>query len=149
MGKLIFKVVVMLAIVVGMSNYMMYIMTGKSPFSGLSSDMSLSAPDVSNIIPKGNERAYKWTDENGVVHYSSEAPDHLDSETMDVNPNTNIIQGITAPEETETASTAPASAQPQMPQGNIYNPETIRKLIDDAKSVQGTLNDRYKALEDQ
>lgn len=149
MGKLLFKVVVMLAITIGVSNYAMYLMTGKMPMSDFFSKASVSGPDmpeVSNLLPKGSERAYKWTDENGVVHYSSEAPEHVNAETMNVNPDTNLIQGIQKTAKEEKIEQAPPT-QPLMPQGNIYNPGTIRKLMDDAKGVQSKLNERYEELE--
>lgn len=149
MAKIVIKLVVMLAIVVGISNYAMYIMTGKSPFSGFSSDISINTPEVSDLLPKGKDRVYKWTDENGVVQYSSEAPQGAETETMTIDPNTNVIQGLRPAAKKEAPQATSPPAQAQLPQGSIYNPENIRQLIDDAKNVQTTLNQRYETLEDQ
>lgn len=148
MGKLVFKMVVMLAIVVGVSNYALYIMTGKSPFTGDGPKLSFSAPSPSSLIPKGKQQAYKWTDEHGVVHYSEAPPAHIEAERLDVDPNTNMIQGLRKKEkETDETATATPPAAPTLPQGSVYNPETIRKLIDDAKQVQETMNARTTELE--
>jgi len=146
MGKVIFKAVLMLGIVLGISNYVMYLMTGKTPFSQVP-DVSISTPNLSEMMPKGSERAYKWTDANGVVHYSSEPPPEVEAQVMDVDPNTNMIQGLRAeaPKETEAA---PAPT-PTLPQGNVYNPKNVQKLIEDAKNVQNVLNERYESLEKQ
>ena len=54
------------------------------------------------------------------------------------------IQPKEAPEEKKAPAQEP---QTPLPQGNTHNPETIKKLMDDAKSVQGALNDRYEAID--
>ncbi len=148
MGKLIFKIAVMLIIVVGMSNYVMYIMTGKSPFSFSGNGPSLpNAPSMSDLVPAGKQTAYKWTDANGVVHYSSEPPPEGQQATeLEVDPNANLIQGL---REAPADNPAPAATpEAVMPQGHVYDPRTIQKLMDDAKQVQETLNERYEGLEE-
>lgn len=149
MKKLIFKTTLMVLVMVGFSNYVMYLMTGKSPFSFSelpSFSSANSTPTLSDMLPAGKEQAYKWKDANGVVHYSSEAPpEGLDAQLIEVDPNTNLVQGISTKSEPEDAQAT--STQPEMPSGNIYNPNTIKKLMDDAKGVQETLNKRYEDLE--
>lgn len=145
MGKIIVKALIMVGIAVGISNYLMYLSTGKTPFSSGMPDLSFDAPSLGNGSTK-KQQAYKWTDEKGVVHYSSEAPPEMaQAEILEVDPNANLIQGVEIP--TKEAPKA-AAAQPSMPKGNIYNPKTIKKLFDDAKGVQETLNKRYENLED-
>jgi len=101
----------MVGVMVGISNYVLYIMTGKSPFSKIP-QISLSAPsgdDIKRTLSGGKETVYKWTDANGKVHYSSEAPADIESaQKMEVDPNVNLIEGI----ELQTENT---SAQPQAP----------------------------------
>lgn len=147
MKKLIFKCVFVVIAAVGVSNYMMYIMTGKLPFS----KDSISLPSFSGSglpsLSEGKTTAYKWTDENGSVHYSSEPPPNpsVAAEKLEVDPNVNLIQGLK--EETEIAGSD--ASQPQGPDfsGNIYSPENVKKLVDDAKAIQGTMDERNKALE--
>ncbi len=147
MGKLIVKMLVLLAIVVGMSNYALYLMTGQSPFAGDGPDLSIGLPSASSVLPAGKEQAYKWRDKDGVVHYSSEPPpDSESAELLQVDPNTNLVQGL-RPSESQEAETAETTPQAALPQGTVYNPENIRKLIDDAKKVQETLNERNAELE--
>lgn len=153
MGKLAFKLFAMLAIMLGVSNYMMYIMTGKLPFSADSFSVpslpdSLPSTIGSSILSK-KQQAYKWTDENGVVHYSSEAPsDAAQATIIEVDPNTNMVQGLRSAAEPDTEATEPKQEpHASLPQGNIYNPDTIKKLIDDAKNVQETLNKRNEDID--
>lgn len=138
---------------IGISNYALYIMTGKSPMSFslpnfASVSNSVKAPDLKGLIPAGKERAYKWKDADGLVHYSGEPPSEGQAvELLDVDPNTNLVQGLKATPK-PSAEPGPGPAQPQIPSGNIYSPETIKELMDNAKGVQDTLNKRYEDLED-
>ncbi|WNO10357.1 DUF4124 domain-containing protein [Teredinibacter sp. KSP-S5-2] len=151
MKKLIFKVVVMVAVMVGISNYMLYLITGKSPFSA----SNFKVPDVSSVSseikkanPMGNkETAYKWTDENGVVHYSSEPPPEQIAEKMEVNPDTNLVQGLRKEEEEVPGPQSAPAPGLNLPDGSIYNPENIKKLVDDAKEIQNMMNERNKQME--
>jgi len=157
-GKLIFKMLLMTGVFVGISNYMMYIMTGKSPFANFKlPSLSLDKKDISKNIAKAlsseKQQAYKWTDSNGVVHYSSSPPAHLSSpeqieqakaqkylETLQIDPNTNLIQGSKLAEDTETEQ----NKQTPSPIQNIYTPAGAKKLIEDAKNVEKLLNDRFQ-----
>ncbi len=142
MKKLIIKSVMMIAIFIGISQYFVYIMTGKSPLDGLKApEISLSTPDIKNAVTGGKQTVYKWVDANGVTQYTSEAPPAQSATTMELDPNTNIVQGIKMPGDEESEKESPKS---EIPQGNIYNPESIKKLMDDTKNVQKLLNDRYK-----
>nr|WP_306663329.1 DUF4124 domain-containing protein [Saccharophagus degradans] len=141
---MIFKCVVVVVLALGASNYMMYIMTGKLPFS-TESLPSFSSPSLPTFA-EGKTTAYKWTDANGVVHYSSEPPPNpADAAVkMEVDPNVNLIQGIK--EEPTIAGEADIPQGPDF-SGNIYSPEKVKKLVDDAKAVQQQMNERTKSLE--
>jgi len=147
----------MTGIFVGISNYMLYIMTGKSPFANFKlPNLSFEKKDLSKNINKalnsGKQQAYKWTDSNGVVHYSSEPPAHLATtediqqakarkqlETLQIDPNTNLIQG-TEPKEDKEERVEPTS----QPLQNVYSPGGAQKLMEDAKNVEKLLNDRFE-----
>ena len=146
MAKMIFKMVVMLAVVVGVSNYALYIMTGKTPFSANDLKMpDISAPNVDSLVNGGKTTAYKWTDENGVVHYSSEPPpEQQQVEVLEVDPNVNLVQGVQKKEEVPGPGSQPAL---DLPGGNVYSPKNVQKLIQDAKDVQQKLNERYQEQE--
>ncbi len=150
MKKLVIKSLMMIAIFIGISQYFVYIMTGKSPLDELKApEISLSTPDIKDVVTGGKQTVYKWVDENGVTQYTSEAPPEQSATAMELDPNTNIVQGIKMPEGEETEEETPKA---EVPQGNIYSPQSVKKLMDDAKNVQKLLNDRYeqqeKALQD-
>lgn len=139
----------MVVIASGVSSYGLYLMTGKTPFSNFKLPVfSVSTPDLSNINPlsKGTDTAFKWTDENGVIHYSNEPPaggEH--AEIIEVNPDTNLIQGT---EITQTATKEPAKTVITPVEGPVYAPENIQKLMDDAKNVEKVLQERHKQQEE-
>jgi len=143
-GKLVVKVVIMVVIMVGMSNYVLYIMTGKTPFSTTSLE-GASLPSIPTL-PPGKETAYKWTDAQGVVHYSSEPPPEqmADLKKMIVDPNVNLVQGAKpTPKPTPEQNDPQAESAP-----SLYNPQSVQKLVEDARNVEKLLNDRAKAQED-
>ncbi|WP_096084613.1 DUF4124 domain-containing protein [Agaribacterium haliotis] len=148
MKGLIIKVAMMLFIVIGISNYLIYIKTGKSPFADLGSGLSFADLKVkAPSLPAGKQKAYKWVDEHGVTHYSSEAPpEQMQAQVLEVDPQQNIIQGIEIKAE-QAAEPNQSEQQPVVLPANPYNPETVRQLIDDAKAVQQTLNQRYEDLD--
>ena len=146
MGKLILKIAVMMFIVLGISNYMMYLTTGKSPFSFSGKAALPELGSSKNLLPARKETAYRWRDENGVIHYSSEPPPNAEAEKLEVDPSTNLIQGLELKEK-QASEDKEKPAEPEMPKANPYNPETIKKLFDDAKKVQETLDQRYKDID--
>jgi len=148
MKKMIFKALFMLLVVTGLSNYLIYLNTGQAPFTIDSFKLdNISAPDLGNLAPQGDDTAYKWVDENGVTQYSSEPPpEHIRAQTLTIDPNTNLVAGTKPKEEKKDPPKTPSGAA--LPTGNIYKPETINKLMDDAKNVQTLLEDR-KAQQDK
>ncbi len=160
MKKLIIKCVVMVTIFLGISQYFVYLTTGKKPLEGWFDGWE--TPDISTInmdainmgalkdviaddtAPTGNQTIYKWVDDNGVTQYSESPPPEEAStatETLNVNPDTNIVQGL-APKEENPENNPPQVA---LPKGPIYSPETIQKVMGDAQNVQNLLNERYEA----
>jgi len=96
---------------------------------------------------------HKWKDDEGLWHFSDEQPESLASEKLEINPNQNILEMngadlLTKLEEKEGASKSPESLMP--PEGMIPGIPTIdqaKKAMDNAKAVQGLLDNHYKQLE--
>lgn len=145
MGKLTVKVAILLIVVAGVSHYGLYFMTGEYLFSSQGLASNFKVPSLKRSPLQSNDQVYKWTDENGVVHYSSDAPTAQEAKIIEVDPNTNLIQGLESVKKVPEDPPA-TEAQRKQPQGNVYHPATIHKLIDDAKNVQNTLNERYQQL---
>jgi hypothetical protein len=59
--------------------------------AALSNASSLSA---SQHPAPGSGQLYKWVDSNGVTHYGSEPPAGLNAQTMQVNPDMNVVASV-------------------------------------------------------
>jgi hypothetical protein len=122
------------------------------------SDFNL--PDLSifssgrKLIPSSSESGdkdffYKWYDADGNVQFTTEPPDEgIEYTIKGYDPNTNVIQAVKpAPVEIAPQQQAPtgetASVQPGV---NAYDPESVKKLMEDAKNIEKLLNQRYENL---
>lgn len=160
-GKLIFKTAIMLAIMIGLANYGFYVTTGKTlvsrdalpkvsldslPKVSLDSLPAIELPNLNRLtpsLPADKDTVYKWKDLEGNIHYTSEPPDNADNivaEKLEVDPNTNLIQGIDVPEESEQAE----AIQAPSPKISTPTPQGAQKLIEDARNVQTLLDERYR-----
>lgn len=104
--RLIFKALVVVVLLFGVANYLIYLKTGQSPINGVRENYhgdwlaaikdSFSSDDLVEKAKKtvddlrGDEPAkpaptkvYKWTDAEGVVHYG-DRPDTADAEQVEV-----------------------------------------------------------------
>ncbi len=144
MKKLIIKATLVVIVALGLSNYGLYLTTGKSPLSEFSFNLpftSSSFQDLKPELPLANDTAYKWTDENGVVHYSTEPPANVaKAERIEVDPNTNLIQGVEVP---QPETSAPESAQ-EPTLSNPYSAKGIQETLDKARNVQKILDERHE-----
>lgn len=168
MKTLIFKSILIVGIALGIANYVFYLNSGKMLIDGLSSiELSSMLPSKSDIrnavsvakeIPSDvassfdnnddNEQAvYKWIDANGKVHYSSKPPEETtNAREVAIDPNQNIVQRVDTKPKVENKSAptiAPTSLDIQ-----TYSPETIEKLVNDAKEVQTLMNERTRKIEE-
>ncbi len=145
MKKLFVKIAMMLFVMLGISNYGFYLMTGQLPFSGFSLP-DISAPDL-NPLNNQPETAYKWVDEKGITHYSNEKPPELsvasptekEIEVIEVDPRANIIQSVETPKDRDSSNTTISPID-----GPLYKPENVQKLLNDAKNVEKVLQERQK-----
>jgi len=146
----------------GLANYMIYLKTGTLPFSSLP-DLSPSSlipnkSTVTNIVnkvskevPSNSEpgKVYKWTDEKGKVHYSTEPAQNTAVEEVKVNLDANIVKRFEVPkkEEAKLPQNSAATSQENVPVSvNAYDPETIQQLIKDAKEVQTLMDERNEKI---
>lgn len=114
MRWLILKTVLMLGVMAGGVNYLIYQITGKSLFDNM--QLSLPSLDLSHLkqsiadidmpevkLPQLNDdrekavSVYKWVDENGVINYTQTLPKGVKGETVTVFPNANLIQANPPP----------------------------------------------------
>lgn len=145
--RLIIKCAIMLLIFIGITQYLMYLRTGKTPFKDWEKPQ---LPDIKSAVPALDQKVYKWVDENGITQYSEEPPPNsaTQSQTLHVNPNTNIVQGLgSRPQK----SLEKPSSQVALPEGPIYSPDTIEEIMQKTHDVKKMLEERVeqqnKALE--
>jgi hypothetical protein len=172
--RLFFKSFVLLFIFVGGGSYIAYTkgvdvtaMTARLfRFGARLGDLDLETmridservEDDTRVLQAGKQRVYKWQDQSGQWHYTQIRPpsDARAVESMDLDPMQNVIAGFKHPEvrdENEPAPEEPIErAEPETEPEEViaenpYNPETIKKMFDDAKALQETLGKRYEVQE--
>lgn len=119
----------------------------------------LTKPDIA--LPKlpdsdnkgGRDLIYRWTDAEGVVHFTNTPPPAGVNYTVKgYDPNTNLIQSVKPLNKEEPPASKPVQAARKTPEslkeiGNPYSVDKVDKLMDDARKVQQLLDDRLKKQE--
>ncbi len=156
MGRYIFKLSVFLGLIAGIANYLIYLGTGRVPFNDAwqavkktpieipsPSTLDLPAlPKLPSMSADNSARAFKWTDQNGVVHYSDQAPDGQNAKIISVDPNQNLVQGSPVASSETDAETKTTPAPAQQNAVNLKGPTTI-----DNASIQQLLQQVKAAAE--
>jgi hypothetical protein len=114
----------------------------KLPFS--------SDEEEKKAAPATPTQVYKWQDENGNWQFGDKPPEEVDYESTQVEG----VQSVPAikPQQKEeqpaakNTSSDDISFNPLMP---ITDPGRVKQLIDDAKNIQGTLEQRKEAMDKQ
>ncbi len=123
-------------------------------------------PDIENPMEekKAPTKVYSWRDENGVMQFSNTPPP---SSTQSVavkqyNPDSNVVKMEQPPvvEEPESATLSEGgkgsgksgkgadreSTDGLQDIGSLYSREGVEKLMNDAKSLEGKMQQRYDGL---
>jgi len=153
------KVLVVVAVVVGAVNYVLYLKTGRTvvdadlpgrlalpalpdvaaPLKDLTRTLSRSETQATGAVT----RVYKWRDASGQTHYSkSPPPADTPTEILKVDTGTNVLPALSqGPTPRPARDTSPAAPEPS--RTDFYAPEKVRELIDEAREVQGALDQRF------
>ncbi|MCK5396274.1 MAG: DUF4124 domain-containing protein [Gammaproteobacteria bacterium] len=144
-----FKILSML-IILGLLSVLPMIYMGKfDPMalidSGLKFDVGFNGSgnsavkNLSNVVTDEKVHVYKWRDQNGIMQFSSEPPPTVtDAEQVVLDPNSNLMQAVKVPEKEEPKAVAEAVAP------NPYTIRGMKKVMDDAKSVEAVLQKRHE-----
>lgn len=158
MIKFVLKTLLISAILIGIGLYVNYLLTGNTPSLVIQkpsmpnlnlSKISESATDLFDL--SGEELSdtkylYKWRDTKGIIHYTSEKPAaDIKVETIKLSNATNIVPAVS------TANTNQNVPQKQLPEtvnsdesnANIYSPQGIEQLFDQANDVKNLMNEHY------
>lgn len=143
MRLFILKLMVYLTLFAGIGNYIVYLTTGRLPLSEIwqrygKIPTSLPSPALPSVeLPKmptlngrndGLHKAFKWTDTNGVVHYSDQPPDGQDAKLIEMDPDRNLVQGT------------PPAAPPQ-------EKTTQQKMTQQKKPAESEIDDINKTYQ--
>ncbi len=110
---------------------------------GSSEFMKLKAKAPSNLtsaVTDQKVQVYKWRDENGVMQFSNTPPlDVNNAEQVLLDPNSNVIQAVKAPEKEEPKQMVKTTTTPSNP----YSVKGMKKAIDDARNVENLMQQRH------
>jgi hypothetical protein len=146
--------------------YANYMMTGQTPelninppelknidISKLTDSLSDKVNSVKGKITPETEKKetylYKWRDEKGIIHYTSEKPKAQINklETIKIDNQTNVVPAVSdespsikSPQQqnTQVSSEIPT---------NVYSADGIKQLFDQAKNIQNQVNEQYEEIE--
>ncbi|MBN1378817.1 MAG: hypothetical protein JXA04_06240 [Gammaproteobacteria bacterium] len=152
----IFRATSMLVVTVGVLAYGSYLITGRLPWQGISfkNQPDIGLPEMPSLpkIKAARQLVYKWKDADDIWQFSSEPPaDDLPYEQLEINPDANTIESVSIASE-EQAPVKPDIKIPSEANGNgmdlPYLPRGVKKLMEDARSVQKALNERAENQEE-
>lgn len=93
--------------------------------------------------------AYKWQDAQGEWHFANDPPQGVDYETLEVDPNTNLVPEV----KPSPASAAQNRSEQQEPTRNSdevtfgYTPEKIEAMMDKTRQARDRTNEHHQALD--
>ncbi len=161
MLNFLFKIILVILILFGLGSYTNYLLTGKAPdivinkptfpdikMPNLTETLSDKLSVIKEKKSAANTYLYKWRDTKGVMHYTSEKPPEniQNFESIKLSNDTNIIPAVS---DSEVAHKKPAeqhAPSTNLPT-NIYSPDGIKHLFDQAKDVQNLINDQFTQQE--
>jgi len=121
----------------------------ESPLDLFSTSSTSSQKNESSSIT--TQSFYKWQDEDGSWHYSDQPQEGQKVETVTVNTNTNLIQGLRIEKKKEQIAEEKKAAT------NVESPavslpmtvpmEKVSKMLDDAANIQQVMDNRAKKIE--
>ena len=159
MLRFLFKIMIIVLIASGFTYYASYLMTGKMPdiaidkpalpdinLSKLTDTVSNKFKSIKKREPVKDISLYKWRDAKGIIHYVSEKPsDEINYEEIILSNDTNLVPAVSENEVTHEKSTRELP-KPALPT-NIYSPEGIKHLFDQAHDIQNQVNKQFSEAE--
>ena len=122
-----------------------YILTGGMDgfqipgMENIAKEASSGISTLENAVVDEDVTVYKWVDDKGVTHFGGAPPTGQGAyDKQEIRTSTNLINAHKTQEE-ETAKPARGRVTQV---GNIYTPEGIKDLMDDAKNTSQEMNDR-------
>jgi uncharacterized protein DUF4124 len=147
----------------GLGVYANYLISGKAPdlatikpiipdinITDLTDTISNKFKSIKKDEPVNESYLYKWRDDKGVIHYTSEKPlDVVNYESIKLSNDTNVVPAVPESEITDErvvqqqAAKLPSTDLP----ANVYSPEGIEHIFNQAKDIQSLVNDQFNYTE--
>ena len=120
-----------------------------SPLDWFSTSSTGSQNNESSIST--SQSFYKWQDDDGTWHYSDQPQVGKNIETVTVNTNTNLIQGLRVEKKKEQA-VLEKNPEPKVESSSIPLPmtvplEKVTKMLEDASNIQQLMDSRNQKIE--
>jgi len=114
------------------------VMSGELP--GIEKIKATTVGSINKVAPAAKVQVYKWRDENGVMQFSNTPPQAGMAQSVELDPNRNVIDAVKVPvkEEAETETAAPVKAP------SPYSVSGMKQVMDDAKGVEEMLQKRHE-----
>lgn len=122
-------------------------------------DLGLNLPttmSVNSIDIPGKTTIYRWKDGDS-WSFSGEFPEGVDPALVEItyiNPDTNLIQGLRPAKDSSTEDLSgqlPDKLEPDqdftMPVPLTIQPDQVLKLLEDARNMQGVMDDRVDEID--
>ena len=108
--------------------------------AGIEKIKASTVSSINKVAPAEKVQVYKWRDENGVMQFSNTPPQTGSAQSVQVDPNKNIIDAVKVPvkEEQKSASSTPVTAP------SPYSVSGMKQVMDDAKGVEEMLQKRHE-----
>ncbi|MBM95109.1 MAG: hypothetical protein CMI09_04590 [Oceanospirillaceae bacterium] len=137
------KNIIILGVLVGGAFAFPYFMKGPDgkPLMDLDIDTTISTEQTRQTF-------YKWQDGDGVWQFGDNPPEGVAKIAVNVDTAANILRSDkVAP----TTATAPREFKPEIPKPGtnaILNPGAAQDAVENAKALQGVLDDRAKLIDE-
>lgn len=120
----------------------------ESPLDLFSMGSKNNGNDSASI--NGSQSFYKWQGEDGTWHYSDQPQEGKNIETVTVNTNTNLIQGLRV--EKKEVQVPQKNAEEKQNVASIPVPmtvpfEKVSKMLEDANNLQQVMDDRKTTID--
>lgn len=123
-----------------------YILTGGGGsfqipgMSNVTEQAQKGVTELGNALPEKDVTVYQWVDDKGVTHFGGTPPTGQGTyDKKEIRANTNLLNAYKSP---AVEDKKPGQRPRVSKVGNLYSPEGVKNLMDDAKGASDQINDR-------
>lgn len=110
-------------------------------------DTKVSVDVGDGVGSAGKTTVYRWQTPDGSWQFSDTPPQGVQVETVSVDPDRNLIEGVSPQNVEKTEKPAAETPELGVPLPLTVSPKQAKQLIEDAKGVQKLMDQRAQALD--